>query len=88
MPSVQEVLVQWQPVNITNLSSVFTERNSFAACAGYHKIYIYGGIEMLEQGPRTLGDFIEIDLKKLSARTIEPKGDKPPALNSSSLVYY
>ena len=34
-----------------------------------------------------LGDLIEVDIEKLSARVVEQKGDRPPALNSVALVY-
>lgn len=84
--SPDKLLVDWKPLKIAHLEKVLSERNSFAACALGNKIYIYGGISMKEQGPCTLGDLLEIDVQKLTARTIEQKGEKPPALNSATLV--
>jgi hypothetical protein len=63
--------LEWKEVHFHN--NLFSPRNSFAACAGNDKIYIWGGLEMSSTEQAILYDLIELDVIFKIARWIKGK---------------
>lgn len=62
----ENIKLEWKPIKFQN--HILTPRNSFSACGGDKKIYVWGGLRTEGMDQHPLSDLIEIDVGKSAAK--------------------